>query len=51
MVVYATLLRDISVIDLFAGGIIPGLLMALALLGVSFFSLEAQLPETGADAV
>ncbi|RUR29698.1 TRAP transporter large permease [Vreelandella andesensis] len=37
MVVYATLLRDISVIDLFAGGIIPGLLMALALLCVSFF--------------
>lgn len=37
MVVYATLLRDISVIDLFAGGIIPGLLMALALLAVSFF--------------
>ena len=37
MVVYATLLRDISVIDLFAGGIIPGLLMAAALLGVSFF--------------
>jgi tripartite ATP-independent transporter DctM subunit len=37
MVVYATLLRDISVIDLFAGGIIPGLLMALALMGVSFF--------------
>lgn len=35
MVVYATILRDISVIDLFAGGIIPGLLMALALLGVS----------------
>lgn len=37
MVVYATLLRDISVIDLFAGGIIPGLLMAGALLLVSFF--------------
>ncbi|MBW6391262.1 MAG: TRAP transporter large permease [Halomonas sp.] len=37
MVVYATLLRDISVIDLFAGGIIPGILMALALLGVSFY--------------
>ncbi|PRY70688.1 TRAP transporter large permease [Halomonas ventosae] len=37
MVVYATLLRDISVIDLFAGGIIPGLLMAVALLAVSFF--------------
>lgn len=35
MVVYATILRDISVIDLFAGGIIPGLLMAVALLGVS----------------
>ncbi|RTR06527.1 TRAP transporter large permease [Halomonas nitroreducens] len=32
MVVYATLLRDISVIDLFAGGIIPGVLMTLALL-------------------
>ncbi|WP_043526508.1 TRAP transporter large permease [Litchfieldella xinjiangensis] len=35
MVVYATLLRDISVIDLFAGGIIPGLLMAGALLVTS----------------
>ncbi|MFG6177716.1 TRAP transporter large permease [Halomonas sp. THAF12] len=32
MVVYATLLRDISVIDLFAGGILPGVLMTLALL-------------------
>ncbi|WNK19680.1 TRAP transporter large permease [Halomonas piscis] len=37
MVIYATLLRDISVIDLFAGGIVPGLLMAAALLAVSFF--------------
>lgn len=37
MVVYATLLRDISVIDLFAGGIIPGLLMAFALLATSMF--------------
>lgn len=36
MVVYATILRDTSVIDLFAGGIIPGLLMALSLLVVSF---------------
>jgi len=36
MVVYATLLRDISVIDLFAGGIIPGLLMAASLLVMSF---------------
>lgn len=35
MVVYATLLRDISVIDLFAGGIIPGVLMTVALLIVS----------------
>ncbi|SFH70071.1 TRAP transporter large permease [Modicisalibacter xianhensis] len=35
MVVYATLLRDISVIDLFAGGILPGLLMALTLLMTS----------------
>lgn len=35
MVVYATILRDTSVIDLFAGGIIPGLLMALSLLVVS----------------
>jgi tripartite ATP-independent transporter DctM subunit len=37
MVVYATLLRDISVIDLFAGGILPGLLMAAALLTTSFY--------------
>lgn len=36
MVVYATILRDTSVIDLFAGGIIPGLLMALSLLVMSF---------------
>ncbi|MDI4638923.1 MULTISPECIES: TRAP transporter large permease [Halomonadaceae] len=35
MVVYATLLRDISVIDLFAGGIIPGILLAAALLVTS----------------
>lgn len=37
MVVYATLLRDVSVIDLFAGGIIPGVLMTLALLVTSGF--------------
>ncbi|WP_022729844.1 TRAP transporter large permease [Fodinicurvata sediminis] len=36
MVVYATILRDTSVIDLFAGGIIPGLLMAMSLLVMSF---------------
>jgi tripartite ATP-independent transporter DctM subunit len=37
MVVYATILRDTSVIDLFAGGIIPGLLMAASLLVMSVF--------------
>jgi tripartite ATP-independent transporter DctM subunit len=37
MVVYATILRDTSVIDLFAGGIIPGLLMAASLLAMSMF--------------
>jgi tripartite ATP-independent transporter DctM subunit len=37
MVVYATILRDISVIDLFAGGIIPGIAMAVSMLGVSIF--------------
>ena len=37
MVVYASILRDISVIDLFAAGIIPGLLMALALLIASAY--------------
>ena len=35
MVVYASILRDISVLDLFAAGIVPGLLMALALLVAS----------------
>ena len=35
MVVYASILRDISVIDLFAAGIVPGLLMAVALLVAS----------------
>jgi len=37
MVVYASILRDISVIDLFAAGILPGLLMATALLAASAF--------------
>lgn len=36
MVVYATILRDTSVLELFAGGIIPGLLLALTLLAMSF---------------
>jgi tripartite ATP-independent transporter DctM subunit len=35
MVVYASILRDISVLDLFAAGIVPGLLMAAALLVAS----------------
>ncbi|MDN3526690.1 TRAP transporter large permease [Halomonas sabkhae] len=35
MVVYATLLRDTSVIDLFAGGILPGVMMTGALLVTS----------------
>jgi len=37
MVVYASILRDVSVIDLFAAGILPGLLMAAALLLASAF--------------
>ena len=32
MIVYATTLRDVSVMSLFAAGIVPGLLMALSLL-------------------
>jgi len=35
MVVYASILRDLSVLDLFAAGIVPGLLMAVALLVAS----------------
>ena len=37
MVVYASILRDVSVIDLFAAGILPGLLMTAALLAASAF--------------
>jgi tripartite ATP-independent transporter DctM subunit len=37
MVVYASILRDISVLDLFAAGIVPGLLMAVALLAATAF--------------
>src|SRR5918996_4925048 len=37
MVVYASILRDVSVIDLFAGGILPGLMMAASLLLASAF--------------
>lgn len=35
MIVYATILRDISVISLFVAGIVPGLLLVAALLSVS----------------
>ncbi|HEX6141467.1 MAG TPA: TRAP transporter large permease [Geminicoccaceae bacterium] len=37
MVVYASILRDVSVLDLFAAGIVPGLLMAVALLVASAY--------------
>jgi tripartite ATP-independent transporter DctM subunit len=37
MIVYATILQDISVISLFIAGIVPGLLLTLALLSVSGF--------------
>jgi tripartite ATP-independent transporter DctM subunit len=37
MVVYASILRDVSVLDLFAGGILPGLMMAASLLVASAF--------------
>lgn len=37
MVVYATILYDVSVISLFIAGIVPGLLLAASLLVVSFY--------------
>ncbi len=48
MVVYASILRDISVVDLFAAGILPGLLMAGSLLAVSgFLSVRRNYPKHG----
>ena len=35
MIVYAATLRNVSIIALFAAGVVPGLLMAIALLGAS----------------
>ncbi|MGI9336085.1 MAG: TRAP transporter large permease [Gammaproteobacteria bacterium] len=52
MVVYASILRDISVIDLFAAGIMPGLLMAGALLVVSaYLSWRRSYPKRGGEAL
>jgi tripartite ATP-independent transporter DctM subunit len=49
MVIYASLLRDVSVMDLFVGGIIPGLVMAAALLVISFYlSWRRGYPKQGA---
>lgn len=48
MVVYASILRDVSVIELFAAGIVPGLLMAGALLVASgFISWRRKYPKHG----
>ena len=49
MVIYASLLRDVSVMELFVGGIIPGLVMAAALLVISFIFPEARLSQAGCD--
>ena len=52
MVVYATLLRDISVIDLFAGGIVPWAVDGVGAARCELFpSLETGLSQTGAHAV
>ncbi|HUF20049.1 MAG TPA: TRAP transporter large permease, partial [Burkholderiales bacterium] len=48
MVVYATMLQDISVISLFVAGVVPGLLMAVSLLVVSgWLSWRHKFPAHG----
>ncbi len=50
MVVYASILRDVSVIDLFAAGILPGLLMAGSLLVASgIISWRRGYPKHGGE--
>jgi tripartite ATP-independent transporter DctM subunit len=52
MVVYATMLQDISVISLFVAGVVPGLLMALSLLLVSgWLSWRHKFPAHGSGGI
>lgn len=52
MVVYATILQDISVISLFVAGIVPGILLVIALLIVSaWLSWRRKFPVHGAGGI
>ena len=52
MVIYASILRDVSVLDLFAAGILPGLLMASALLVTSgYLSWRRGYPKHGGESL